>query len=151
MMAFVFFGQFTVSAQLKNQGAIGSVTIDGKVWNQVAMRPVVPFGKWAVSLDLVIYFDAEGNVRTEEWDFSSPTASKNSIIDKIYFVRYGVPSDPFYVKLGALDRVDLGYGILVNGYSNSILYPQDRKVGLNVKRTSSLYGVQAFSNDLKEN
>ena len=38
-MAFVFFGQFTVSAQLKNQGAIGSVTIDGKVWNQVAMRP----------------------------------------------------------------------------------------------------------------
>ena len=88
---------------------------------------------------------------TEEWDFSSPTASKNSIIDKIYFVRYGVPSDPFYVKLGALDRVDLGYGILVNGYSNSILYPQDRKVGLNVKRTSSSYEVQAFSNDLKEN
>ena len=151
MMAFVFFGQFKVSAQLKNQGAIGSVTIDGKVWNQVAMRPVVPFGKWAVSLDLVIYFDAEGNVRTEGWDFSSPTASKNSIIDKIYFVRYGVPSDPFYVKLGALDRVDLGYGILVNGYSNSILYPQDRKVGLNVKRASSSYGVQAFSNDLKEN
>ena len=75
-MAFVFFGQFTVSAQLKNQGAIGSVTIDGKVWNQVAMRPVVPFGKWAVSLDLVIYFDAEGNVRTEGWDFSSSTASK---------------------------------------------------------------------------
>ena len=26
---FVFFGQFTVSAQLKNQGAIGSITIDG--------------------------------------------------------------------------------------------------------------------------
>jgi len=47
-------------AQIKNQGAVGAVTIDGQVWNQVAMRPVIPFGKWGVALDLVIYFDAEG-------------------------------------------------------------------------------------------
>ena len=54
-----------LSAQIKNQGAIGSVTIDGKVWNQVAMRPVIPLGNWAVALDLVIYFDAEGNIHSD--------------------------------------------------------------------------------------
>ena len=46
-----------VHTQIKNRGAVGSVTIDGKVWNQIAMRPVIPFGKWGGALDLVIYFD----------------------------------------------------------------------------------------------
>ena len=27
------------------QGAFGAVTIDGKIWNQIALRPVMPFGK----------------------------------------------------------------------------------------------------------
>ena len=78
-------------AQIKNQGAVGAVTIDGQVWNQVAMRPVISFGKWGVALDLVIYFDAEGNIHTDEWDFSSPNAIKNTLIDKIYYIRYGFP------------------------------------------------------------
>jgi len=39
------------------QGAFGTVTIDGKIWNQIAIRPVIPFGKLSVSLDLVIYID----------------------------------------------------------------------------------------------
>ena len=30
------------------QGAFGAVTIDGKVWNQIALRPIVPLGKFAV-------------------------------------------------------------------------------------------------------
>ena len=141
----------TLSAQVKNQGAIGSVTIDGKVWNQIAMRPVIPFGKWAVALDLVIYFDAEGNIHSDEWNFSSPNSIKNSLIDKIYYIRYGLPGDPLFAKIGALDRVDLGYGILVNGYSNSILYPQERKIGVNVEKNTSSMKIQAFSNDLKEN
>ena len=140
-----------LSAQIKNQGAIGSVTIDGKVWNQIAMRPVIPLGKWAVALDLVIYFDAEGNIHSDEWNFSSPSAIKNSLIDKIYYIRYGFPGDPLFARIGALDKVDLGYGILVNGYSNSILYPQDRKIGVNFEKNSPSIKYEAFANDLKEN
>ena len=26
------------------QGAFGAVTIDGKIWNQIALRPIIPFG-----------------------------------------------------------------------------------------------------------
>ena len=76
-----------INAQIKNQGAIGSVTIDGKVWNQIAMRPVIPLGKWAVALDLAVYFDAQGNIHSEEWNFSSGKSIKNTIIDKIYYIR----------------------------------------------------------------
>ena len=133
------------------QGAFGAVTIDGKVWNQIALRPIVPFGKFAVALDLVFYFDQDGNVHQDEWDFSSTENIKNTIIDKIYYVRYGFKSDPLYFKIGSLDRVDLGYGILVNSYSNAIQYPQVRKVGLDYKIKTKLGTIEGFVNDFKEN
>ena len=140
-----------VHTQIKNRGAVGSVTIDGKVWNQIAMRPVIPFGKWGVALDLVIYFDAQGNIHSDEWDFSSGNAIKNTLIDKIYYIRYGFPGDPMYGKIGALDHVGLGYGILVEDYSNTMLYPQDRKIGLNFEKNTQSYNIEAFANDFKEN
>ena len=39
------------------QGAFGAVTIDGKIWNQIALRPILPFGKLVIALDLVFYID----------------------------------------------------------------------------------------------
>ena len=47
--------------------------------------------------------------------------------------------------------MDIGYGVLVNGYSNSILYPQDRKVGLTIEKNNQNIKFKAFINDLKEN
>ena len=152
-LIFIFFTMLPalVLSQIKNQGAIGSVTIDGKVWNQIAMRPVIPYGKWGIALDLVFYFDAEGNIHSNEWDFSSGNAIKNTLIDKIYYIRYGFPGGATYAKIGALDRVDLGYGILVSGYANNMLYPQDRKIGLNYEKNSKFNNIEIFINDFKEN
>ena len=56
------------------QGAFGTVTIDGKMWNQIVLRPVLPVWKFAVALDLVIYFDQDGNIHKDEWDSSNPEA-----------------------------------------------------------------------------
>ncbi len=53
------------------QGAFGAVTIDGKIWNQIALRPVLPFGKLAVAFDMVLYIDQDGNIYDDGWDFSS--------------------------------------------------------------------------------
>jgi hypothetical protein len=144
-------GNDCAHAQIKNNGAIGSVTIDGKIWNQLAMRPLVPLGKFAVAFDLVVYFDAEGNVRSEGWDFSSSKSIKNSIIDKIYYIKYGDPGSSTYARIGALDNIDIGYGVLVNGYSNSVLYPQDRKIGVIIEKNNQSFKFKGFVNDLKEN
>ena len=133
------------------QGAFGAVTIDGKVWNQIALRPVIPIWKFGVALDLVFYIDADGNIHKDEWDFSDGEAIKNTLIDKIYYIRFGFPNDPLYFKVGSLDYVKLGYGILVNGYSNAIEYPQVRKVGLDFSVKRNLFSVQGFVNDFKEN
>ena len=133
------------------QGAFGAVTIDGKIWNQVALRPIIPIGKVSVALDIVFYIDQNGNIHDDEWDFSDGKKSKNSIIDKIYYIRYGKKWDPFYFQVGALDNVTLGKGILVNRYTNTILYPQVRKVGMDIKFKVSGFNVYGFTNDFKEN
>lgn len=140
-------------AQEKNNmtGAFGTVTMDGKIWNQLAFRPEIPLGKFGLALDLVFYFDENGNLHKDEWDFSDGNAIKNSLIDKIYYLRYGYPGDPLFGKIGALDQVQLGYGILVDGYSNAIEYPQVRKTGMNFEYSKGLYSFQGFVNDFKEN
>ena len=142
-----------IAAQVENNmtGAFGTVTMDGKIWNQLAFRPEIPLGKFGLALDLVFYFDENGNLHKDEWDFSDGNAIKNTLIDKIYYLRYGYPGDPLFGKIGALDKVQLGYGILVDGYSNAIEYPQVRKIGMNFEYTKGLYSFQGFVNDFKEN
>jgi len=149
---FVLFLQFG-QAQSKQgvQGAFGAVTIDGKIWNQLALRPVIPFGKLAIALDLVFYIDQDGNIHDDEWDFSSGEKVKNTLIDKIYYIRYGNRWDPNYFRVGALDQVTMGYGILINGYSNTLLYPQVRKVGMEFKTNAFGVNIYGFTNDFKEN
>ena len=133
------------------QGAFGAVTIDGKIWNQIALRPVMPFGKLSVAFDMVLYIDQDGNIHDDDWDFSSGEKVKNTIIDKIYYVRYGNRWDKNYFNVGALDNVTMGYGILLNNYSNTLLYPQVRKVGMEFRTRAFDVNIQGFTNDFKEN
>jgi len=123
---------------------LGSVTIDGKIYNQIALRPEVKFGKLAVSLDVAFYMDENGNIRKNEWDEVS------DYLDKIYYIRWGQQGDPFFAKVGALDNVSLGYGILLNGYSNTTEYPQVRKVGVHTGMQGSKMGWEAFIANVKE-
>ena len=132
------------------RGAVGAVTIDGKIYNQIALRPVIPIGKFGVALDIVLYLDEEGNIRDDDWDFSSPNAGFNTLIDKIYYIRYGYRDDPLYARVGALDNVTLGYGILMSGYANTMEYPQVRKVGMDFRMKRKRFSLQAMTNDFSE-
>ncbi|MFH1213563.1 MAG: FecR domain-containing protein [Candidatus Neomarinimicrobiota bacterium] len=123
---------------------LGSVTIDGKIYNQIALRPELKLGKLAVSLDIAMYMDEQGNIRKDEWDEVS------DYIDKIYYVRWGQQGDPFFAKVGALDNVTMGYGILLNGYCNTTEYPQVRKVGVHTGMQGEKVGWEAFMANAKE-
>lgn len=133
------------------KGAFGIATIDDQVWAQFALRPTLEFWKIKMGLDIVLYIDQDGNIHKDEWDFSSGPAIKNTLLDKIYFIQYGTPYEPFYFRVGALNKTTLGYGILVNHYSNTFNYPQFRKVGLDIKYQSKSFSAQGFANNFKEN
>ncbi len=140
-----------VVGQGRTTGSIGTVTIDGKLWNQVALRPVTPLWRFDVAWDLVLYFDQDGNFYSEHWDFSSFTAGKNSVLDKVYYLSYGHKTDILYFKIGALNRVDLGYGILVSGYSNAVQYPEIRNIGMDIRYNTTHGRLSGFVNDFKQN
>jgi len=123
---------------------LGSVTIDDKIYNQIALRPEFRISKLAVALDIAIYMDEQGKIREDEWDEFS------DYLDKLYYVRWAQPGDPFFAKLGAMDNTTLGYGILMSGYSNTTEYPQVRKVGIHTGMQIGGLGWEAFMANAKE-
>ena len=115
-----------------NNASIGAVTIDGKIYNQISMRPEYEFGKIGLGLDIYFYIDDEGNLYEKSWDFSDGKAFE-TILDKIYYIRYNKPGDNFYFRIGGMSNATLGYGILVNNYSNMVEYPHVRRLGMDMK------------------
>ena len=54
---------------ISTSGAMGSVTINGEIYNQVSIRPEIPIGKMGIGLDIYLYFNDEG-IYKGNWDFS---------------------------------------------------------------------------------
>jgi hypothetical protein len=113
-----------------------TVQLDGQTWTRLHLFPVLPFGKLQLALDLELFFNEEGEVSSRGWDFSSTDATLDSLSRKIYFVAWNqkrnvtAGDDIFYGRLGALDGVTIGDGIIMNNYRNTLDYPVIKKTGL---------------------
>jgi hypothetical protein len=112
---------------------LGYVTVDGKQWTRLSLRPDIPLGKFGICLDIELFIDDQGNISKKGWDFDNAANAFESIQRKIYYLRYGHPGDKFYAKVGALDDVTLGYGLIMYGHSNALQYPDIRKLGLHTE------------------
>jgi hypothetical protein len=137
----------TASTQEEGWGwglSVGAVTIDNELYNQIGLRPTFSIGKFGMALDLTLYIDSDGNIRGDNWD------SFSDIIEKIYYVRWGVKGDPFYTRIGALTNNRLGYGLLMNRYYNTIEYPTVIRTGLQLGFQGEQYGIDLMLNDFKE-
>ena len=126
---------------------IGSATLDGVLYNQLALRPEINIWKVGIGLDLVLYVDNEGNMRNEEWDIEN---DPGLLLDKILYVRYGKISDPVWVKYGSIEGKTMGYGGLMNGYSNMMEFPTVRRVGINTGFNIGPVGGELFLSNLKD-
>ena len=98
------------------------------MYNQIALRPEINIWKIGIGLDLVLYIDNEGNIRYDEWDVKN---DPGLLMDKILYIKYGNKIDPFWVKYGSIDGMTLGYGGILNNYSNMMEFPSVRRVGVN--------------------
>ncbi|MBL8028991.1 MAG: hypothetical protein JNL74_21390, partial [Fibrobacteres bacterium] len=109
---------------------IGTVTVDGKQWNRLSIRPDIPIGKLGICLDIELFVDDSGQFSDKGWRFSNGKEAFESISRKIYYLRWGRPGHKIYGKVGSLDEVSLGYGLIMQGYSNALQYPDIRKTGI---------------------
>ncbi len=132
------------------EGSLGSVTINGTIYNQIAFRPEIPIGqKMAIGLDVYLYIDGEGNLYKDAWNFKDGKSTMRSLLDKVYYFRYGQPDEKFYLRAGALPNATLGHGILIDGYANTMEYPSVRRIGLNMKMQIDDLGFEAIVSDFK--
>jgi hypothetical protein len=137
-------GPGATGGKVRLNGTIGMVIIDGKVYQQFGLRPDIPFGKFGVGLDLTFRFDENGKFKDDEWK------SGQDYLEKIYYVRYGLPGDPLYVRVGALDNVTLGYGMVMRRYANTVQYPDIKRVGIYTEGGFGRYNWQAMTNNISE-
>ena len=72
---------------------IGSATVDGLLYNQIALRPEINIGNVGVGLDLILYIDNEGNIRYDEWDIEN---DPGLLLDKILYIKYGQKYNEFH-------------------------------------------------------
>ena len=126
---------------------IGSATIEGTLYNQLALRPEINIAGIGIGLDLVVYMDNEGNVREDEWDFEN---DPDIIYDKILYIRYGEKTSPFWVKYGSIENMTLGQGGLMQGYSNMMEFPTVRRVGINTGFNIGPVGGEIFLSNIKD-
>ncbi|RPH93028.1 hypothetical protein EHM69_11385 [candidate division KSB1 bacterium] len=125
-------------------GTLGMVIINGKVYQQFGLRPDIPFGKFGIGLDLTFRFDPDGNFKDDEWN------DARDYLEKLYYFRYGLPGDPLYVRVGALDHVTLGYGIIMRRYANTIQYPEIKRIGVYTEGSAGRVGWQGMLNNIGE-
>ncbi len=142
---------------------IGTVTIDGDTYSKAIVQPTFNMGKLKLSLYLpVVYqtdlfdpddwYHPDGN---NEWSFGfDKEGYKDMALDalsdlflKIRYIEWGKQRDPFFFKVGNINSVTLGHGILMRDYANDKDFPAIRRVGLNLGLEGKKLGIETIVND----
>ena len=119
-------------APLTSQGGGGAFTggftytsIDGEDFAGMVLSPEFSIGKVGVGLNVPILYGLDSkSIRTEIFKDGVGPARL------ITYIRYGQQkTDPVYVKVGQLQGTMIGFGGLVNNYTNSTSF-EKRKIGL---------------------
>jgi len=149
---------------------IGSVTINDETYSKAVIQPNLKLGKVKLGLYLPIIYSADlfdpndwywpaGN---NEWNFGADKFADGEYVDgaldfakdlalKIKYFEYGKQlEDPFFVKVGNLNDLTLGHGLIMRDYANDKDFPAIRRIGLNTGLDLGKGGFEALVNDLAE-
>jgi hypothetical protein len=145
---------------------IGSVTLGGETYAKAIIQPRLALGKLKLALYLPIIYQSnmfdpndwyrpEGN---DEWSFGCDQDGWDQvaldILDdlllKIRYIEYGEQRDPFFFKVGNIQGVNLGHGLIMRDYRNDTDFPAVRRTGLNLGGHGKKSGFELLANDLAD-
>lgn len=135
------FAQFDDYRRLReNEGLLGGgfglSWIDGKPFYSFRLFPELQFKNVGIGLDFKMEFNADGKIRTENFNEFS------DYLSIIRYLRYGYKNDPLYIRAGALDYATLGHGSIMYLYRNSPGY-DTRKIGLEFDIDFTNFGFES--------
>ncbi|MCU0609009.1 MAG: hypothetical protein MUF22_04490 [Chitinispirillaceae bacterium] len=106
----------------------GAVTVNDEQWTRIAIGVDVPVWRFGVFFDLEAYLDPQGQFSDKGWEFGDKPFE--ALSRKIRYIRYGQETDRLFVKLGGLSNVTLGYGFIVDRFTNMLHYPDQKLAGM---------------------
>ncbi len=145
---------------------IGAATIGSTTYSKAVLSPTFKADKFKLGLYLpVVYssnlFDPSTWYRpngNNEWSFGTDqTGVANILMDiardaalKIKMLEIGEQRDIFYLKLGNLNSMTVGHGLIMNDYANDLEFPAVRRIGFNMGLDVTGFGFEVVANDLAE-
>jgi len=149
---------------------IGSVAIDGTNYSEAIIQPNFDFGKTRLGLYLpVVYtsnlFDPSSWYKpngNNEWSFGSDYFARQDYLNgarylgtdialKIKYFEYGSQyKDPFFIKVGNLEDMTLGHGLIMDDYANDTDFPSVRRLGFDMGLDGKGGGFELVANDLTD-
>ncbi len=95
-------------------GGLGLSSMRDTIWGSVELQPEFGFGPVGIGMRLNFRVSQYGKFRTEDWN------SFEDWVGKIRYLRLGRKRSPFYAKVGVLNQLTLGYGFIMDNYTNNI-------------------------------
>jgi hypothetical protein len=152
---------------------IGSVTIGDTTWATAILQPTFALGELKASLYLPIiysgdmfnpedWYHPQGN---DEWSFGTDIVKTayptdldyylavagdvaSDLFLKIRYLEWGDNRDPFFFKVGNLNDITIGHGLIMRDFANDADFPSVRRVGLNFGIDFTSAGFEAMVNDI---
>ncbi len=148
---------------------IGTITIGDVTYAKAILQPVIKFDDFRLVLYLpIIYqsnmFDPEDWYQPDgnnEWSFGfDPKYADDlagrigdifaDLLLKIKSLEYGELRDDFFIKLGNLNDITIGHGLIMRNYANDADFPAIRKLGFNMGMDFDTVGFELMCNDLAQ-
>jgi hypothetical protein len=142
---------------------IGSVNISGTTYQMVTLEPTFKIGSFKAALYLPVIYTGDmftpadwyhplGN---NEWSFGTDKSGTLPIIEdvltdlllKIKYIEWGQQRDPFFFKVGNLEDITVGHGLIMRNFANDADFPSVRRVGVNLGLDFGGFGFEAMVND----
>ena len=70
------------------------------------------------------------------------------VINNIHYLQFFHPSDPLYLRIGMIDKLEFGRGYIVDNYNNTVILPFENLTGIQIKAGNKNFISQIFLNDL---
>ena len=106
----------------------GTATVDNEQWTRLALGFDLPIWKFGIFFDVELFIDNDGQFSDKGWNFKDDWL--DALTRKIRYIRFGQEGDPLFIKFGGLSSVSLGYGFLVDRFTNMLHYPDRKLLGL---------------------
>jgi hypothetical protein len=111
------------------------VTVGSAQWMRIAFFMDIPIWRFGLGLDLELFLDEKGMPSNKGWNFIDEPVE--AVFRKLRYIRFNHENDKVFMKFGGIDNVTLGYGFVVDRFTNMLHYPSEK-----------LLGLQLYLNDL---